>query len=211
MKAKCIDNGKNPALTINKDYIVYAGEFTLNDEIKEYTLFKIENDHGSIIPYNSKYFTISSNNNNDYINKKVEGNKYDFNYRSIAYWEFWSMLYDGAGNSIEDFRTAKQELYRSELNKEEILNRLNSDNIDERNLIVELLREDKNCEFIDEISRICKIQLDQWKNNNDLDVLFNYLSDFKNETVNQFFIDYLSENEKGNEILDKIVYKYSED
>ncbi len=211
MKVKCIDNGKNPALTINKDYIVYAGEFTLNDEIKEYTLFKIENDHGSVIPYNSKYFTISSDNNNDYINEKVEKNKYGFNYRSIAYWEFWSMLYDEAGNSIEDFRTAKQELYRSELNKEEILNRLNSDNIDERNLIVELLREDKNCGFIDEISRICKIQLDQWKNNNDLDVLFNYLSDFKNETVNQFFIDYLSENEKGNEILDNIVYKYFQD
>lgn len=211
MKVKCIDNGKNPALTITKNYIVYAGEFTLNDEIKEYTLFKIENDHGSVISYNSKCFTISSDNNNDYINKKVEENKYNFNYKSIAYWEFWSMLYDEAGNSIEDFRTAKQELYRSELNKEEILNRLNSDNIDERNFIVELLREDRNCEFIDEIIRICKIQLDKWKNNNDLDVLFNYLSDFKNETVNQFFIDYLSENEKGNEILSKIVYKYFED
>lgn len=211
MKVKCIDNDKNPALTINKNYIVYAGEFTLNDEIKEYTLFKIENDHGSVISYNSKYFTISSDNNNDYINKKVKENKYNFNYKSIAYWEFWSMLYDEAGNSIEDFRTAKQELYMSELNKEEILNKLNSNNIDERDFIVELLRDDRNCEFIDEIIRICKIQLDQWKNNNDLDVLFNYLSDFKNETVNQFFIDYLSENEKGNEILDKVVYKYFED
>lgn len=211
MKVKCIDNGKNVALTINKNYIVYAGEFTLNEGSKEYILFKIENDHGSIIPYNSKYFTISSNDNNNYINEKVGENKYDFNYRSIAYWEFWSMLYDEAVNSIEDFRIAKQELYRSELNKEEILNRLSGDNVDERDFIVELLREDKKCEFIDDIIGICKTQLDQWKDNNDLDTLFNYLSEFKNETVNQFFIDYLSENEKGNEILDKIVYKYFED
>lgn len=211
MKVKCIANGKEPALTINKNYIVFEGEFTLNDGIKEYTVFNIENDHGSIIPYNSKYFTISSDNNNDYVNEKAGENKYDFNYRSIAYWKFWSMLYDEAGNSIEDFIIAKQELYRSELNKEEILNRLNGDNVDERDFIVELLREDKNCEFIDDVIRICKTQLDQWKDNNDLDTLFNYLSEFKNETVNQFFIDYLSENEKGNETLDKIVYKYFED
>lgn len=211
MKVKCIDNSKEPELTINKNYIVYAGEIDLNNGIKEYILFKIENDYGSVIPYNSKYFTISSNNNNDYVNEEVGENNYEFNYRSIAYWEFWSMLYDEAGNSIEDFRIAKQELYRSELNKEEILNILNNGSVDERNFIAELLMEDKNCEFTDDIIRICKKQLDQWKNNNDLYVLFNYLSDFKDETIEQFFIHYLSENQQGNEILDKIVYKYFED
>lgn len=208
LKVKCIDNGKEPALTINENYIVYGGEFTLNDGVKKFILFKIENDHGSVIPYNSEYFTISSDNNNDYINEKVGENKYEFNYRSIAYWGFWSMLYDEAGNSIEDFIIAKKELYRGELKQEEILNKLNSNNIDERNFIVELLREDKNCKFIDDIIRICKIQLDEWKDDSDLDVLFAYLSEFKNEMVNQFFIDYLSENGKGNKILDMIVYKY---
>lgn len=212
MKVKCVNNSTEPALTINKSYIVYAGEFILRQEIKEYISFKIENDHGSVIPYDSKYFIIDSdNNNNNYINEKVGENNYHFNYRSIAYWEFWSMLYDEAGNSIEDFRSAKQELYRSELNKEEISNILNGDNEDERDFIVELLREDKNCEFINDIIRICKTQLDQWKDNNNLDTLFNYLSEFKNEMVNEFFVDYLSENEKGNEVLDKIVYKYFED
>lgn len=210
MKVKCIDNSNQPALTINKNYIVYAGEFTLNNGIKEYTLFKIENDYNSIIPYNSKYFTINSNNNNDYVDEQLAENKYAFNYRSIAYWEFWSMLYDEAGNSIQDYTIAKKELYRSELNTQEILKKLNNDDIDESNFIVELLREDKNCEFIDDIIRICKIRLNEWNDTSDLDVLFIYLSEFNHETINDFFIDYLSENEKGNEKLDKIVFKYFE-
>lgn len=211
MKIKCIENKGCPYITVNKNYIVYAGEFTVENGFKEYNVFKIEDDYGSVIPYESKYFSIISNNNANYIKEEVGENKYEFNYKVIAYKEFWSMLYDEAGNSIEDFRVAKNELYRSELNKEEILNRLGSDNIDERNFIVNLLTEEKNEEFIENIIKICKTQLDQWKDNYNLDILFNYLSGFKNETINEFFIDYLSENEKGNKKLDKIVYNYFED
>ena len=211
MKIKCIENKGCPYITVNKNYIVYAGEFTVEDGFKEYSVFKIEDDYGSVIPYESKYFSIIINNNTNYIKEEVGENKYEFNYKIIAYKEFWSMLYDEAGGSIEDFRTAKNELYRSELNKEEILNRLGSDNIDERNFVVNLLTEDKNQEFIEYIIKICKIQSDQWKDNYNLETLFKYLSGFKDETINQFFIDYLSENEKGNEKSDKIVYNYFED
>lgn len=61
------------------------------------------------------------------------------------------MLYDEAGDSIKDFISVKKELYRSDLIKEEIIEKLNSYNIDERNFIVELLIEDKNGKFIDNV------------------------------------------------------------
>lgn len=208
MKLKCISKDREPELTIGKKYIVYEGQFNLNGKMKEYIMFKIENDCGSVIPYDSKHFTIISHNNNCYINDNAREDSYKFNHRAIAYKEFWSMFYDEAGSSIEDFRAAKKELFKSELSKEEVLIKLSDDNIDEIELIIELLKEEDNSYFMEDIISICKKQLDKWEFNNELCILFEYLSEFKNEEVNQFFICYLSENQKGNENLDKIVYKY---
>lgn len=169
---------------------------------------RIENDQGSIIPYDANQFIIIIDINNNYIINKIVDNRFKFNYKNIVYDKFWSMLYDEAGTSIDDFRVAKKELYSSELTKEEIKNRLIGSNIDERDFMANVLIEDKNCEFIEYVIEFCNEELNKWIDTIDLESLFKYLSKFENDKVNEFFIKYLSENEKGNEVLDEIVYNY---
>lgn len=213
MKVKCIKNNKNIGLTINKNYIVYAGEFVLNNGIKNYIFFKIEYDNGSVIPYEASNFIIISYNYENYIEREInDKNRYEFNYKSIAYWEFWSMFYDEVGNSIQDFLIAKRELCIKEFCYDDILSILNSDNLDEKEFIIEILTLEKNDTFIKYIIKICKEKLDKYNKINELIFLFTYLKEFKsNEEINNFFIEYLSENEKGNNLLDNIVYRYFEE
>lgn len=210
LKIKYIGSSNEPALSTNTDYIVYGGEFSLNNNVREYSEFRIENDQGSIIPYDANQFIIIIDINNNYIINKIVDNRFKFNYKNIAYDKFWSMLYDEAGTSIDDFRIAKKELYSSELTKEEIKNRLIGSNIDERDFMANALIEDKNCEFIEYVIEFCNEELNKWIDTIDLESLFKYLSKFENDKVNEFFIKYLSENEKGHEVLDEIVYNYFE-
>lgn len=72
------------------------------------------------------------------------------------------------------------------------------------------LIENKNCEFIEYVIEFCNEELNKWIDTIDLESLFKYLSKFENDKVNDFFIKYLSENEKGYEVLDEIVYNYFE-
>lgn len=74
--------------------------------------------------------------------------------------------------------------------------------------VLKLLYEDKNCEFIEYVIEFCNEELNKWIDTVNLESLFKYLSKFENDKVNDFFIKYLSENEKGHEDLDEIVYNY---
>ena len=71
-----------------------------------------------------------------------------------------------------------------------------------------VLIEDKNCEFIEYVIEFCNEELNKWIDTVNLESLFKYLSKFENDKVNDFFIKYLSENEKEHEDLDEIVYNY---
>ena len=72
MRVKCIENSKNPNLTINKIYTVYEGEFIADAYERLYIMFKIQDDYGSVIPYDAKYFEISSDKNPNYLEKKYQ-------------------------------------------------------------------------------------------------------------------------------------------
>jgi len=112
MRVKCIDNSKNLYLTEDKIYTVYEGEFKQANEEKEFTLLKIEDDYGSIIPYEALFFDVLSNNIKNYAISKIEEEKYKLTHKYISYKRFWSMLYEEAGTSLEDFWAAKKDIYK---------------------------------------------------------------------------------------------------
>ena len=51
------------------------------------------------------------------------------------------MLYDEAGTSVDDFRSAKKDIYKLEMSREEICEIIKGDNQDELDTILELLLE----------------------------------------------------------------------
>lgn len=208
MRVKCIENSNRPNITINKIYTVYEGEFIADKCERQYVMFKIQDDYGSVIPYDAKYFEISSNKNPNYLEKKLSESKYRFTHKFISYDKFWSMLYDEAGTSLDDFWSAKKDIYKLEMSREEICEVIKGDNQDELDFILELLLETKDSSFIEEVIRLSHKQLNERMLNQNVETAFLYLSEFKNDCVNNFFIEYLTENERGNEKLDKIVSNY---
>lgn len=208
MRVKCVENSSNPNLTINKIYTVYEGEFIVNAYEKRYLMFKIQDDYGSVIPYDAKYFEISSDHNPNYLEKEISENKCRFTHKFISYDKFWSMLYDEAGTSLDDFWRAKKDIYKLEMSREEICEIIKGDNQDELDIILELLLETKDGNFIEEVISLSQKELNEHIPNQNLETAFMYLSEFKNDCVSHFFIEYLSENNKGNEKLDEIVSDY---
>ena len=121
MRVKCIGNSnKLPNITVNKIYTVYEGEFITINKEKHYVMFKIQDNYGSIIPYDAGCFEITSDKNTNYVEKKIAEDKYKFTHKFISYDGFWSMLYDEAGTSLDDFWKAKRDIYELEMSKEEM-------------------------------------------------------------------------------------------
>ncbi|MEH6937907.1 hypothetical protein V7056_08600, partial [Bacillus sp. JJ664] len=83
MKIKCLMNKGSSGLTLDKYYLVFGGEYLLGDS-KEYIIFKIQNDYGSVIPYRADLFQVVTNNEMNYIHKNVDGKIYAFDHQNIA-------------------------------------------------------------------------------------------------------------------------------
>ncbi|MEC1262254.1 hypothetical protein P9D34_17890 [Bacillus swezeyi] len=210
MRVKCIEkDNRVPDITKNKIYSVYEGEFKNKFKEKKYISFRIQDDYGSVIPYEAKYFEIISNKNTNYVEKKIAEDTHKFIHKFISYDGFWSMLYDEEGTSLDDFWRAKKDIYKLEMSKDEMHEILQGENEDERDFILDLLIEVKDDHFIEDAIKLGRKHLHEWIiNNQSLETLFFYISCFKDDRIDDFFIEYLSENEKGNDKLDKIVNDY---
>lgn len=209
MRVKCIERDNSlPDITQNKIYSVFECEFIKNDEEINYNSFRIQDNYGSVIPYEAKYFKIISSNNSNYVEKKIAEDKYKLTHKFISYNGFWAMFYEEDGTSLDDFWRAKKDIYIQEMSQDEMREILQGENQDERDFILELLMETKDDYFIEDSIKIGRKQLKEWTTNHSLETLFLYISRFKNEKIDNFFIEYLSENEKGNDKLDRIVSDY---
>ncbi|MEM5011300.1 hypothetical protein WKH57_11315 [Niallia taxi] len=207
MRVKCINNS-NLYITENKIYTVYEGEFIQTSGGKKFTLLKIEDDYGSIIPYEAQFFSVVSNNIENYVISKIEEEKYKLTHKYISYKGFWSMLYEEMGTSLDDFWAAKKDIYKKEMSIEEMKGILAGVNDDEKDFILELLIENKDNHFIDEVIQICRKKLHENKITESNDLLFKYLNEFQDDRVNDFFIEYLTDNYDVNEEINKIVSSY---
>lgn len=209
MRVKCINNKeKTHRLTLNKNYTVYEAQSSIGDQSTQYNLYRIEDDYGSVIPYESSNFEILSEVNDNYNKKILDNNEVILIHSFIDIKYFWSRFYDDDPEMIELFIKAKKDIYRNEMTNEEVFGIIDRDNSDERDFLIDMLIDNKDDNYIEKIITICKEKLSKWENGESLETSFKYLSTFKNDKVNDFFIEYLSENEKGNDVLDKIVYDY---
>ncbi len=156
MKLKCIENRGYPHITIGQSYVVFGGKFILDESIKKYTLFRIEDDYGSIRLYKAENFHIESNHNTRYKVEDLGMREYQFNYHIVSYPKFWSMFYDDIERAQLDYQKAKKELYRYELDKIDMINIVTRGNKAVKNFVIELLREDKDDVFLETIINSCK-------------------------------------------------------
>ncbi|MEI2463256.1 hypothetical protein V8V74_03285 [Niallia taxi] len=207
MRVQCINN-RNLYITENKIYTVFEGEFIQTNGEKKFTLLKIEDDYGSIIPYEAQFFSVVSSNTENYVIRKIEEEKYKLTHKYISYKGFWSMLYEEVGASLDDFWAAKKDIYKREMTKEEMKGILVGVNDNEKDFILELWIENKDDHFIDEVIEICRKKLHEHKVTESNDLLFKYLNEFQDDRVNDFFIEYLTENHDVNEEINKIVCSY---
>lgn len=207
MRVQCINN-RNLYITENKIYTVFEGEFIQTNGEKKFTHLKIEDDYGSIIPYEAQFFNVVSNNIENYVIRKIEEEKYKLTHKYISYKGFWSMLYEEVGTSLDGFWAAKKDIYKREMTKEEMKGILVGVNDNEKDFILELWIENKDDYFIDEVIEICRKNLHEHKVTESNDLLFKYLNEFQDDRVNDFFIEYLTENYDVNEEINKIVSSY---
>lgn len=211
IKVRCIDNREKLTLTINSAYIVYGGEYSLNDFGEKYNKFIVENDNGSVMPYEASSFDIILDIDDNYIVTDLTNGKFKFIYNKISDDKFWEMFYNDVNIAISNFNIAKRELYINELNDDEIKYKLTSSNILERDFIADTLSEYKNSSFITFVADFCNEELNKWINYVPIESLFNYLKTFKTCETEEFFYNYLLESDKGHKALDDITYKYFEE
>lgn len=209
MRVKCINNKeKTHRLTLNKNYTVYEAQSSIGDQPTQYNLYRIEDDYGSVIPYESSNFEILSEVNDNYNKKILDNNEVILIHSFIDIKYFWARFYDDDPEMIELFIKAKKDIYDNEMTNKEIVRIIDQDNSDERDFLIDMLIDNKDDNYIEKIISICKEKLSKWENSESLETSFKYLSTFKNDKVNDFFIEYLSETEEENDVLDKIVYDY---
>lgn len=210
MKVNCINCKEKSTLSKNSNYIVYCGEFSLNSFGIKYDRFFIENDNGSLLPYDADSFVIIFDIDDKYIISNLQDNKFKFAHKEISHNEFLEMFYDDINTAINHFNVAKKELYIKELNEDEIKTKLIINNIDERTFMANILAENRNCDFIKFVIDFCNDELNKWTRNTPLESLFAYLASFKNSLTDEFFNNYLLEMEKGHDTLNNIAYNYFE-
>lgn len=208
MKVKCIASREKLTLTINTAYVVYGGEFSLDGSNKKYDKFIIENDNGSVMPYNASSFDIVVDIDDEYVTTNLKDEKFEFIHNEISYEGFWSMFYDDVKSTINHFNVCKKWLYIKQLNDDEIKAKLTSYNIIERDFMANVLSEYKNDCFIKFVADFCNEELNKWINYIPLESLFKYLGTFKTSVTDEFFENYLSQKEKGHKRLDNIMYEY---
>ena len=214
MKAKCISNkNEKQAITIGNSYVIFAGR-CLNNNVgsKLIVSIYIQDDSGSIGIYDTTDFQIQSISFEKYT--FVLKNQDEFLVNNIAYDGFWAMFYNDSQDGIEDynkakqnFKTAKMILYK-EYSLEELRVKILNDSLDERDFIFEFLRAEQNDSFIGLGIDIIKDGMKERVKYFEVDEIFKYLASFKSKSVEDFFIEYMSDDVWENEEISSIVYNY---
>lgn len=214
MKAKCISNkNEKQTITIGNSYVIFAGR-CLKDDVgsKLIESIYIQDDNGSIGIYDTTDFQIQSISFEKYT--FALKNQDEFFINSIAYDGFWSMFYNDSQEGIEDYYKAKQDLKTAkmilykEYSLEELRLRIINDSLDERDFIFEFLRIEQNESFIGLAIDLIKDGMKERVKYFEVDEIFKYLASFKNKSVDDFFVEYMSNDVWENEEINSIVYNY---
>jgi len=211
MKAKCIVDNEY-GITKNKNYIIFGGKYFENEGIKEIKKLHIQNDNGGFAEYSDKYFEISNDNINEYVFNTNSG---EFAFNSIAYPEFLSMLYEDRKEFVSDYLKAKKDLKEakyclySEYSYKDLEERILDENADDEiDFIFSYLKERKDDRFLDIAIDFIKNAIKNNRKAYDVICIFEYLAIFKYESVNEFFVEYMTDDYWGDAEINGIVYNY---
>ena len=211
MKVKYIkSNDTEPNLTINKNYIVFAIEFSNDLSVSgEYINFRLQNDDNSIIPYPANLFEIVSHKlGSTWIFNQKNKNNYWILPEQISYNSFWEDFYNDEILARKYFNHVKEVLYLEELTEEEIQDILCGNKEEEIDFILNVLMKNKCDRFVNHVVNYASAELLRYKQGSPLLAAFEYLSVFKQLEVDDFFISYLTNIENGYDELTKVVNDY---
>lgn len=194
-------------LSFDQRYIVYEIESASSGN----TYYRIENDAKQVVPYDAALF--------DVVSDKLYGDWIELNKpnqssarvpREIAYITFWEEFYNDDPKALRAFRQVKARLYLEELEESEVKDILESKNEDEIYFVLTTLISTKCDTFTNEIIQFAQTRLEEnmYSEDDILVAAFQYLSLFKDEHINEFFIYYLTNIELGNDKLTDIVNNY---
>jgi len=198
--------GNKDNLSMNKNYIVYSVEISQSGE----KFYRIQNDAYQIVPYPSTLFHIASDKiNKDWILWQKPNNCSALLPKQFAYLSFWENFYNDDDEALNVFNLVKEQLYQEELDDDEINQILQTGNEEEVSTVFKILTKTKNNRFINQAIQYSKSSLEKNVGYDDTVLsAFRYLSLFKQNEVDEFFIHYLTNIEFGSTELTSIVNSY---
>ena len=206
-------NGEQPYLTNKKLYVIISIEFENSiEQSGEYIRYILENDIGQIMPYKANMFEVEcSKLSSTWIFNKKNDNNYSIIPKDIAYNSFWEDFYNDDDIAVFKLLKVKSQIYLEDLSDSEIAEIINDAPEGKLELILNALTQEKNDKFIEQVIDYCILQLNQYSNESLLISAFKYLSTFKKNKVEDFFIEFLSTTLTSNDELIQIVNRYFND
>ncbi|MHC1748028.1 MAG: hypothetical protein AB9856_06505 [Cellulosilyticaceae bacterium] len=206
-------NGEQPYLTNKKVYTVISVEFeNACEQSGEYIRYRLENDIGQIRAYKANMFDVEcSKLSSTWIFNKKNENNYSIIAKDIAYNSFWEDFYNDDNIAVLKLLNVKSQIYLEDLSDSEIAGIIKDAPEEKLELILNALTQEKNNKFIEQVIDCCKLQLNKYSNESLLISAFRYLSTFKQNQVEEFFIEFLSTTLTNNEELIQIVNRYFND
>lgn len=219
MKVECLMKGINnkyyDALTVKKHYIVLSIEVYDKENsifaqaVGNHILYRIENDNGSVIAYPSILFQIISGKiSREWVVTQEQGG-FKLIPENWSFDGFWESYYNDDSTTLKLYENEKQSILLKELTNDEIISVIrNDDTLYLKTILLALIKHDDE-RFIDAVLEYSKTSL---KNDNNyysskavsesLVLAFTYLSKFKINEVEEYFIDYLAESIQKDKLTD---------
>ncbi|MEK5029632.1 hypothetical protein [Paenibacillus sp. FSL M7-1046] len=200
------DLEKTENLSMNKKYIVYSVETSINGE----KFFRVENDINQVVPYSISLFKVVSDKvNSDWILWNKPNNSSALLPKQFAYLSFWEDYYNDELEALKIFNLVKEQLFQEELEENEVREIFEIENEGEITFVLNVLFKTKDNRFINQAIQYVKTKVGKnYGIDNTTLLAFQYLSLFNQSEVEDYFLYYLTNIELGNDRLTAVVNEY---
>lgn len=217
MKVECcvikIDNKVYGALTLKKHYLVLTIEIydkessIFAQSIGSHIVYRIENDDGTVVPYPSNLFQITSGKIPAGWKAIHESGCFRITPDIWFFDDFWEKYYNGDSNVMGLYIDGKQKIILEELSIDEINNIIREgDSLSLQTILSALIKynDERFLNVMLEYSKACLQNDNYYYSSNEVSHLlvlsFNYLSMFKITEIENFFIEYLTDSIQKEEL-----------
>jgi len=193
-------------LSLDKNYFVYE----LINDINNQLLIRIENDYKQIFTYEIKKFNIINEKEPERwitVSRDDEVIKTFVEFSGLGFWE---NFYNDDIDSLKKFHSIKVTMFAMDFDSEKVNSILHFSNCDEQILLIDSLKFNLRSEFVNSIIQYSRIKFndDAVKFRFELESAFEYLSCFKNESIDECFIEFYGVADFQTKSLTGIVDNY---